>query len=254
LRISTLVVIGFLFVKNFYGQAPGNDADSLKRVMDIYSSDQQGGKGVDLILDHKYSEASSFFSDIIKQDESARDAYFKRGVAEWSQSDTNAACRDWSAVLALGDTATFLLLDSKCSGNMILGEDTLKSTRYRELFATTNPTTSVTATTRRGEKANVVADVMPEFPGGEAGLYSYLKNNLIHPSSENKKEGRVYVNFVISSKGRVMFPYIARGISPEYDAEALRLVRKMPLWKPAILKGKAVAVRYSVPVKFSLSR
>ncbi|MBL0033293.1 MAG: energy transducer TonB [Bacteroidetes bacterium] len=60
----------------------------------------------------------------------------------------------------------------------------------------------------------------------------------------------MYVDFLISPKGKILFPYVKRGIGKEYDAEALKLIRSMPAWKPGKEKGKAVYVRSAVPVRF----
>ena len=90
----------------------------------------------------------------------------------------------------------------------------------------------------------------PSFPGGQAALMKYIEENLNYPSVCGHIEGRVVVQFTIGKDGTVKDPKIARGIDPELDKEALRLVRNMPKWKPGKQMGEAVEVRYTLPVTF----
>ena len=96
---------------------------------------------------------------------------------------------------------------------------------------------------------------MPEFPGGTEGIREWLSKNITYPETAkaNGLEGKVYISLVINSKGKVVFPKVVRGLSPELDAEALKLVTQMPEWKPAIQNGVPVSVSYTVPIKFSMS-
>jgi TonB family protein len=95
---------------------------------------------------------------------------------------------------------------------------------------------------------------MAEFPGGNDGLRAWVSKNTIYPNEAktNGLEGKVYVSLVINSKGKVVFPKITRGLSPDLDAEALRLVSNMPDWKPALQNGYPVSVSYVMPISFSM--
>ena len=101
----------------------------------------------------------------------------------------------------------------------------------------------------------VMVEQMPEFPGGTEGIREWLSKNITYPETAkaNGLEGKVYISLVINSKGKVVFPKVVRGLSPELDAEALKLVTQMPEWKPAIQNGVPVSVSYTVPIKFSMS-
>ena len=77
-------------------------------------------QGIQLINSGNFESANSFLTKEISSNESNASAYFQRGVANFAMSDTLEACRDWSAVLALGDTAMFNLLESKCHSSMII--------------------------------------------------------------------------------------------------------------------------------------
>ena len=97
------------------------------------------------------------------------------------------------------------------------------------------------------------AEVMPEFPGGMPEMVKYLLENMIYPEEmkENGIEGRIFVQFVVTKTGSVKDVTIARGIDG-LNREAIRLVKKMPNWKPGINNGKVVNVKMVIPIRFSL--
>ncbi len=101
-----------------------------------------------------------------------------------------------------------------------------------------------------------VPEVMPEFPGGTAACMEYLQNNLRYPKEamENGAEGYVVVQFVIEADGSISRVKVVRSVNELLDAEAVRVVRNMPDWKPGRIKGEAVAVRYNVPILFRLQK
>jgi protein TonB len=101
----------------------------------------------------------------------------------------------------------------------------------------------------------VFAEVMPAYPGGEKALFDYLKKGIRYPADAKAKnvQGRVYVTFVVSSKGKILFPHVEKGIGAGCDEEALRAVRSMPLWSPGKQNGKAVPVKHTLPVNFKLN-
>jgi hypothetical protein len=219
-----------------------SSTDSLLQIILDDKSAPANDQGLNLIQSGNFESANLYLTNEISKDESDRDAYFKRGVANWALSDTLSACRDWSSVLALGDTEMFNLLDSKCHGAMIIEEDTIPSKQYRKMWS------QKSGDANASQNAKTVVDDMPAFPGGENKLFEYISTNIRKPKSG--KHGTVYVNFLISPKGKVMYPYVTRGLGDEYDKEAMRLVRSMPAWKPGKLKGKAVYVRSNLPVRF----
>lgn len=201
------------------------------------------GVGTELINQNNFSGASLFLSNEIKKDDGNREAYFNRGIVNIVLADTMAACRDWSAVLALGDTETFKLLDSHCHGNMFIADDTLPKTVYRKMFA-------VEKNGNSNANIKTVVQQMPEFIGGDKAIIDYLRTNYHYPPSaiSKKANGTVYVNFVIDKKGKVLFPYVVRGFDKDCDKEALRVIKSMPAWKPGQHNGKPVLVRHTLPV------
>jgi len=101
---------------------------------------------------------------------------------------------------------------------------------------------------------NTVED-LPSFPGGMPELFKFMQQNIKYPAEAiaSKKAGSVIVSFVVSKDGSITDVGLIRGISPELDAEALRVVRMMPKWNPGKVKGEPVNVKFTLPVNFSLS-
>ncbi len=99
-----------------------------------------------------------------------------------------------------------------------------------------------------------VVEDKPEFPGGEAELIKYVAANTKYPeiAKENGIQGRVFVQFVIDKVGKVTKVKIAKSVDPYLDAEALRVMKTLPNWKPGKQRGKAVPVTFIMPVSFKL--
>jgi TonB family protein len=99
-----------------------------------------------------------------------------------------------------------------------------------------------------------VVEEMPQFPGGMGEAMKFLAKNMKYPvaAQQAKIEGRVIVQFVVERDGSVSDVKVMRGVSPELDAEAIRVVSMMPKWIPGKQRGKAVAVKYTMPIMFRL--
>ena len=99
-----------------------------------------------------------------------------------------------------------------------------------------------------------ICEEMPDFPGGMVECMKWLANNVKYPEEaiQNKKEGRVIVQFVVNKDGSIMDAKVVRSIDPLLDKEALRVINLMPKWKPGKNQGEAVRVRYTMPVMFRL--
>ncbi|WP_291528036.1 TonB family protein [Bacteroides sp. UBA939] len=107
----------------------------------------------------------------------------------------------------------------------------------------------------QGSQIVDVVEQMPEFPGGGmTAAVEYVKKNLRYPESAkaNGTQGRVMVQFVVDKEGNVTNPTVSRSVDKDMDAEAIRVVKSMPKWKPGMQKGQAVAVKYTMPVVFRL--
>jgi len=126
--------------------------------------------------------------------------------------------------------------------------------------ATTHPDGSVTikyngkdeVIKKAGEDTYMMVDEMPVFPGGEKAMLEFLSTNIKYPESakQAKTEGRVTVQFVVGSDGACRDFKVLRGVSPDLDAEAIRVLSSMPKWTPGKFEGKPVPVRFTVPINF----
>jgi len=100
----------------------------------------------------------------------------------------------------------------------------------------------------------VVVEEMPMFPGGEIELLRYIFEHTNYPeiAKENNIQGKVIVRFCVTSKGGVNQVSVLKGVDPELDAEAMRVVSTLPTFKPGKQGGKPVPVWYMVPITFTL--
>jgi periplasmic protein TonB len=105
------------------------------------------------------------------------------------------------------------------------------------------------------EEFFMVVENMPEFPGGDAGLMKYIQKNVKYPpiAKEYNITGKVYVSFIVDKSGSVTDVKIAKGVDKSLDAEAVRVVKSLPKYKPGKQRGKAVRVMFTIPINFTLN-
>jgi TonB family protein len=118
--------------------------------------------------------------------------------------------------------------------------------------------TAVSAVNSKDSSKNqpfVVVEEMPKFPGGKDAMDAWINANLKYPAEAVKAKisGKVVVNFIVSSAGKVKNVVISKSVSPLLNAEAIRVISSMPEWKPASQGGKPVDVQIMVPVEFKLN-
>ncbi|HCA83939.1 MAG TPA: energy transducer TonB [Flavobacteriales bacterium] len=127
--------------------------------------------------------------------------------------------------------------------------------RMRPLLATLLFLTSF-ATLHAQEEVFDVVEQKAQFPGGNHALLGFLNQNLQYPegAKADEAEGKVYVQFVVSSNGKIdpQSIKVYKSVHPLLDKEAIRLVSIMPAWKPAKNNGVPVASRYMLPITFKL--
>ncbi len=89
---------------------------------------------------------------------------------------------------------------------------------------------------------------------GDADLLSYIAANIIYPDEaiRNNVSGRVFIEFVVGVKGKVISARVARSSDKSLDDEALRVIRSLPDFSPGIQAGRPVEVVFNVPVNFIL--
>jgi protein TonB len=100
-----------------------------------------------------------------------------------------------------------------------------------------------------------MADECPYLPGGDAAFNRFIAHNLKWPDKSGMidVQGSVFISFIIEKNGRLTSFKIIHGFNPEFDHEALRVIKLSPRWLPAKVNGKPVRISYIVPVKFTLN-
>lgn len=162
-------------------------------------------------------------------------SHLKQRIIMMNKKKTNGAGHIKYALFAIPAFALLL------AGNISCSSEASKKDEVKENATTT-------------EEAFMVVEQMPEFPGGIQELMSFLSKNIKYPASamKNNIQGRVIVQFVVEKDGTPTEFNVIRSVDPTLDAEALRVMKEMPKWKPGMQKGQAVRVKYTVPVSFKL--
>ena len=100
-------------------------------------------------------------------------------------------------------------------------------------------------------------EIVPEFPGGMEKLMPFIQENMRYPRSAAKKgiQGRVICQFTVKKDGSIENIIIMRGVHKSLDKEAVRIIKKMPKWKPGEdFNGQAIDYKYIIPVEFKLNK
>lgn len=99
-----------------------------------------------------------------------------------------------------------------------------------------------------------VVEKNPEFPGGMVGLTKFIVDNLRYPEAAKRAHvsGKVFVSFVVNTDGSIQDIQVLKGFGFGADEEAVRMVKSMPRWKPALNGGEVVRVRYNLPIRFQV--
>ena len=101
----------------------------------------------------------------------------------------------------------------------------------------------------------LIVQEMPEPPGGIEGLYKYISENTKYPeeAKENRIQGKVYIRFCVTSTGTIDKISITKGVDPTLDAEAIRIIKTIPRFKPGKQAGTPVPVWYTMFIDFRLN-
>lgn len=131
------------------------------------------------------------------------------------------------------------------------------SSGFKQLIDfSTRQAEAVRASSGAGGKVFDVCEQMPQFPGGNVALFEYLSSNIEYPAEceANGIQGRVILTFIVETDGSLSNINVAKSVHPLLDDEAIRVIKSTPKWTPGKQNGKAVRVKYTVPVMFSLQR
>ena len=122
------------------------------------------------------------------------------------------------------------------------------------MFGLTTISAQKTVVAQKNQQVFDVVEQMPEYPGGIKALFDYLCQNVKYPDDAEKQkiEGRVIATFVVETDGTISNIEVVKPVFPSLDAEAVRVLSGMPKWTPGMQSGKAVSVKYTVPINFNL--
>lgn len=192
-----------------------------------------------LAYNHKYGLSNNFnFS------------HLKQRIIMMNKKKSNAAGHIKYALFVLPAFALLVAGNISCSQDASQTEDAKE-----EVVAPVSPEAKeAPADSTAKEEVFMVAEQMPEFPGGMKELLKFLQDNLKYPENamKNNVQGRVIVQFVVEKDGTLTEFKVARSVDPDLDAEALRVLQTMPKWKLGMQRGKIVRVKFTVPVSFKL--
>lgn len=192
-----------------------------------------------LAYNHKYGLSNNFnFS------------HLKQRIIMMNKKKSNAAGHIKYALFVLPAFALLVAGNISCSQDASQTEDAKE-----EVVAPVSPDAKeAPADSTAKEEVFMVAEQMPEFPGGMKELLKFLQDNLKYPENamKNNVQGRVIVQFVVEKDGTPTEFKVLRSVDPDLDAEALRVLQTMPKWKPGMQRGKIVRVKFTVPVSFKL--
>jgi TonB family protein len=98
----------------------------------------------------------------------------------------------------------------------------------------------------------IVGVIEPEIPEYDDGkIYEFIKKNIVFPTSDDSIQGIVYLTFLVTEDGSIQNVRVLKGIGKAYDDEAIRVVKAMPKWKPAVHNGQSMNVQVNLPIKFT---
>lgn len=157
------------------------------------------------------------------------------------ESEAFSSVSDNPVVRAVGETARVAAVkvqEDKAleeASSMAMAKDTAEAKTGKKMPCTDNP------------------EMFPQFPGGHIALFEYLSKNIKFPKSKENEDVKVRVvtTFTVEKDGSITDAKIVRSQGEAFDNEALRVINGMPKWIPGMQNGKAVSVKYLLPITFS---
>jgi protein TonB len=109
-------------------------------------------------------------------------------------------------------------------------------------------------TTESGATIYNVVEEMPMYPGGNAELTKFISKNIQYPAYAEDRgiQGKVIIKFCVTAEGSVSLASVLKGVDPDLDQEAMRIIKRITKFIPGKKAGIAVPVWYMVPISFSL--
>lgn len=135
------------------------------------------------------------------------------------------------------------------------GKEVSKTVNVADLQIVDDPVEPENQEEDMDKKVFTAVEKSPVFQGGDNAMWQYVNKNIRYPEecAERNIQGRVTVQFVVEKDGSVGDVKIIRGVDPQLDGEAVRLVRTFPKFEPGTMNGEPVRVWYTFPVNFRLA-
>jgi tonB family C-terminal domain len=224
-------------------------------------ADLEGGKGLSILMGLVVGLAVLFVGfewgtqeKTIQQDEGIADIIAEEEIDITRQEDTPPPPPPPPAVEQVAEVLNVVEDNVEVADNNLLSSEDDQAQAQTQTYVP--PAVKVEEEEESSQQIFMVVEEMPEFPGGQAALMSFIAKSIKYPvvAQENGIQGRVTCSFVVNKDGSIVDAEVVRGIDPSLDKEALRVINTMPKWKPGKQRGKPVRVKFTVPINFRLNQ
>lgn len=224
-------------------------------------ADLEGSKGLSILMGLVVGLAVLFVGfewgtqeKTIQQDEGIADIIAEEEIDITRQEDTPPPPPPPPAVEQVAEVLNVVEDNVEVADNNLLSSEDDQAQAQTQTYVP--PAVKVEEEEESSQQIFMVVEEMPEFPGGQAALMSFIAKSIKYPvvAQENGIQGRVTCSFVVNKDGSIVDAEVVRGIDPSLDKEALRVINTMPKWKPGKQRGKPVRVKFTVPINFRLNQ
>ena len=224
-------------------------------------ADLEGGKGLSILMGIVVGLAVLFVGfewgtqeKTIQKDEGIADIIAEEEIDITRQEETPPPPPPPPPVEQVAEVLNVVEDDVEVENTDLLSSEDNQAEAQTQTYVP--PVVKVEEEEESSQQIFMVVEEMPEFPGGQAALMSFMAKSIKYPvvAQENGIQGRVTCSFVVNKDGSIVDAEVIRGIDPSLDKEALRVINTMPKWKPGKQRGKPVRVKFTVPINFRLNQ
>ncbi|RRD62483.1 energy transducer TonB [Tannerella forsythia] len=224
-------------------------------------ADLEGGKGLSLLMGLVVGLAVLFVGfewgtqeKALQHDQGIADIIAEEEIDITRQEETPPPPPPPPPVEQVTEVLNVVEDDVEVADNDLLSSEDNQAEAQTQTYVP--PAVKVEEEEESSQQIFMVVEEMPEFPGGQAALMSFIAKSIKYPvvAQENGIQGRVTCSFVVNKDGSIVDAEVVRGIDPSLDKEALRVINTMPKWKPGKQRGKPVRVKFTVPINFRLNQ
>ena len=224
-------------------------------------ADLEGGKGLSILMGIVVGLAVLFVGfewgtqeKTIQKDEGIADIIAEEEIDITRQEETPPPPPPPPPVEQVAEVLNVVEDDVEVENTDLLSSEDNQAEAQTQTYVP--PVVKVEEEEESSQQSFMVVEEMPEFPGGQAALMSFIAKSIKYPvvAQENGIQGRVTCSFVVNKDGSIVDAEVIRGIDPSLDKEALRVINTMPKWKPGKQRGKPVRVKFTVPINFRLNQ